>query len=134
MLRDLPLLLLSTVLFGPAHSQAVAQYMNVPGVPCNVPSTTAEEASCFHRASEAADRELNRVYTRLRSILSPEEQNDLLEAQRAWLKYRDLTCTAEYNLYRGGTGGPVTRLACLAAVTQQRVAELKTTYVWRLQK
>jgi uncharacterized protein YecT (DUF1311 family) len=100
MLRDLPLLLLSTVLFGPAHSQAVAQYMNVPGVPCNVPSTTAEEASCFHRASEAADRELNRVYTRLRSILSPEEQNDLLEAQRAWLKYRDLTCTAEYNLYR----------------------------------
>lgn len=70
----------------------------------------------------------------MRLILSPEEQNDLLEAQRAWLKYRDLTCTAEYKLYGGGTGGPVTRLACLAAITQERVSTLKTTYGWRLEK
>ncbi len=80
------------------------------------------------------DRELNNVYARVRAVLSPEERNDLLEAQRAWLKYRDLTCTAEYHLYGEGTGGPVTRLACLAAITQERAATLKTTYGWRLEK
>jgi uncharacterized protein YecT (DUF1311 family) len=63
----------------------------------------------------------------MRSVLNPEERNELLEAQRTWLKYRDLTCTAEYHLYDGGTGGPVTRFACLSAVTQERVATLKTT-------
>ena len=134
MLRSLPLLLLSAVLLGAGPNRAVAQHMNVPGVPCNKPSTTADEASCLAKASEAADRELNDVYARMRSVLNPEERNELLEAQRAWLKYRDLTCTAEYHLYDGGTGGPVTRFACLSAVTQERVATLKTTYGWRLEK
>jgi uncharacterized protein YecT (DUF1311 family) len=108
--------------------------MNEPGIPCNKSSTTAEEASCFQMASDAADGELNRVYTKVHSVLSPEEQNDLTGAQRAWVKYRDLTCTAEYRLYDGGTAGPVTRLACLAAVTQQRIATLKITYGWRVEK
>jgi uncharacterized protein YecT (DUF1311 family) len=58
----------------------------------------------------------------------------LLEAQRAWMKYRDLTCAAEYKLYGGGTGGPVTQMACLAAITQERSATLRTTYGWRLDK
>jgi uncharacterized protein YecT (DUF1311 family) len=94
----------------------------------------AEEASCFQRASDSADTELNNVYAQVRYVLSPKERNDLTDAQRAWTKYRDLTCTAEYKLYDGGTGGPVTRLACLAAVTQERVATLKITYGWRVKK
>jgi uncharacterized protein YecT (DUF1311 family) len=108
-----------------------AQHMNTPGVPCNQPSSTVAEADCFAKAFDAADKDLNAIYARVRSVLSPEERADLLEAQRAWLKYRDLTCTAEYKLYGGGTGGPVTRMACLAALTQERVATLRTTYGWR---
>jgi uncharacterized protein YecT (DUF1311 family) len=108
--------------------------MNDPRVPCNKPSSTAEEASCFQRAAEAADNEMNSIYARVRSVLQPDERNNLTEAQRAWLKYRDLICTAEYKLYDGGTGGPVTRLACLAAVTQERAATLKITYGWRIEK
>lgn len=57
-----------------------------------------------------------------------------MDVQRAWLKYRDLTCAAEYKLYDGGAGGPVTRLACLAAITQERIATLKITYGWRIEK
>lgn len=128
------LLLLSAALLVPVHVRAVAQHMNARGVPCNRPSSTAEEASCFQRASEAADNELNSIYARVRPVLSPEERNDLAEGHKAWLKYRDLTCTAEYKLYKGGTGGPVTRLACLAALTQERVATLKTIYGWRVEK
>ena len=108
--------------------------MNAPGVSCNRPSSTAEEAECFAKASDAADKELNNVYAQVQSVLRPDERSDLLEAQRAWLKYRDLTCTAEYKLYGGGTGGPVTRMACLEAITRERVATLRTTYGWRLEK
>jgi uncharacterized protein YecT (DUF1311 family) len=117
-----------------ASTPALAQHMNAPGVSCNKPSSTVEEAGCFARASDAADKELNSLYARVRPVLSTEERSDLLEAQRAWLKYRDLTCTAEYKLYGGGTGGPVTWMACLAAITEERVATLRTTYGWRLEK
>jgi uncharacterized protein YecT (DUF1311 family) len=126
--------LVSAFLFISACSQAFGQHMNVPGVPCNRPSSTAEEADCFARASDAADKELNGLYAQVRSVLNPEERNDLLEAQRAWLKYRDLTCTAEFRLYGGGTGGPVTQMACLAAITQERISTLRITYGWRLEK
>jgi uncharacterized protein YecT (DUF1311 family) len=108
--------------------------MNVPGVPCNQPSSTADEFECFAKAAEAADKNLNEVYARVRKVLTPEERNDLLEAQRAWLKYRDLACAAEYRLYGGGTGGPVTQKACLAALTRERIATLNATYGWRLEK
>jgi uncharacterized protein YecT (DUF1311 family) len=77
---------------------------------------------------------LNALYAKIRVVLSPEELRDLLESQRAWLKYRNLTCNAEYKLYGGGTGGPVTQQACLAAITEERISTLKTTYEWRLEK
>jgi uncharacterized protein YecT (DUF1311 family) len=115
-------------------TQAFSQHMNAPGVPCNKPSSTAEEVSCFQRSLETADNELNRVYTRTRSALSSEQQRELNVAEQNWMKYRDSTCNAEYKLYGGGTGGPVTRLACLAAITQQRVDTLKTTYGWKIEK
>ena len=117
-----------------ASTPALSQHMNAAGVSCNQPSSTVEEAGCFARASDAADKELNSLYAKARTVLNTEERNDLLEAQRAWLKYRDLTCTAEYKLYGGGTGGPVTRMACLEALTRERVATLRTTYGWRLEK
>jgi uncharacterized protein YecT (DUF1311 family) len=134
MLRPSAFLFLSGFVLAAGYPGAFAQHMNAPGVPCNKPSTTVEGASCFYRASESADRQLNRVYADVRSVLTTKEQDDLRKAQRAWMSYRNLTCTAEYNLYEGGTGGPVTRLACLAAVTQERVATLKTTYGWRVEK
>jgi len=127
-------LLVSALLLCAACTQVLGQHMNAPGVSCNRPSSTVEEADCFARASDAADKELNGLYAQVRSVLGPEERSDLLEAQRAWLKYRDLTCTAEYKLYGGGTGGPVTRMTCLAAITQERTATLRTTYGWRLEK
>jgi uncharacterized protein YecT (DUF1311 family) len=108
--------------------------MNAPGASCNQPSSTAEEAGCFAKASDTADKELNRLYEQVRTVLKSDERSDLIEAQRAWLKYRDLTCTAEYKLYGGGTGGPVTRMACLAAITRERIATLRITYGWRLEK
>ena len=132
-MRMTSLFLASTFILCSACTQSMGQHMNAP-VPCNRPSSTAEEAECFAKTSDAADKELNGVYALVRSVLSQDERNDLLAAQRAWLKYRDLTCTAEYKLYGRGTGGPVTQMACLAAITHERVATLRTTYGWRLEK
>lgn len=126
-------LLVSAIFLCTDSKPAVSQHMNAPTA-CNRPSTTVEEANCFAKASDVADMELNRLYAQARAALSPAERKDLLEAQRAWLKYRDLTCAAEYHLYGGGTGGPVTQNACLAAITRERIATLKTTYKWRLEK
>jgi len=126
--------LLVLFIFSAFGTAAHAQHMNAPGSPCNRPSTTPEEYGCFAKASVTADRALNALYTKVRTVLSPEESRDLLEAQRAWIKYRDLTCNAEYKLYGGGTGGPVTQQACLLAITEERITTLKTTYEWRLDK
>lgn len=134
MMRFALLLLTAVPLFILTPAASWAQHMNAAGVPCNRPSSTVEEADCFAKVSDATNKELNTFYSRVRSGLSPEERADLVETQRVWLKYRDLTCTAEYKLYRGGTGGPVTRMACLAAVTQERIGTLRTTYDWRLEK
>ena len=52
-------------------------------------NTDRMATGCYAEALEAWDAELNRVYQELRVILSPEEKDRLLAAQRAWLAYRD---------------------------------------------
>ncbi|MEO1094695.1 MAG: lysozyme inhibitor LprI family protein [Cyanobacteria bacterium J06638_28] len=64
---------------------------------------------------EAADQELNAVYQDLQSYLSPADQDLLIDAQLAWLEYRDAHCAFE-------TGDLNT---CLAQVTETQVQELK---------
>ena len=108
--------------------------MNVKGVPCNKPSSNAEETQCFYRAYRAADKDLNQLYAQVIKAVEPEDQQRLRDAQRLWIQYRDATCTAEKALYEGGTGGPTTYNACMEATTRQRMAELQTTYGWRLEK
>lgn len=114
--------------------QAAAQHMNAPDAPCRTPASNAEETSCFIAASKAADTKLNEVYSHLRVGLSPEEQKDLQQAQRLWLRFRDADCSAERNLYGSGTAAPMVYAACMEADTRQRAAELKTMYGWRLEK
>jgi len=64
----------------------------------------------------AADEELNAVYQDLQDVLSPDAQEQLIDAQLAWLDYRDAHCAFE----TGNTN------ACLAQVTflqTQRLAD-----------
>ena len=70
----------------------------------------------------------------LRPTIAGEELKLLNRAQRAWVNYRTLSCEAEYAMYGGGTGGPVTRLACREALTRDRIAQLHDAYDWRVEK
>ncbi|MGA2237259.1 MAG: lysozyme inhibitor LprI family protein [Terriglobales bacterium] len=126
------LLFLATCLFLSDHLNA--QHMNAPDAPCQAPASNAETTACFVSASKVADEQLNKIYVRIREVLSADEQQDLQEAQRLWLKFRDANCSAERNLYAGGSAAPMVYAACVEADTRQRTSDLKAMYGWRLVK
>ena len=61
-----------------------------------------------------------------------EDEKRLVTAQRLWIEYRDANCTAERELYAGGTAATPVYLACLEAMTRARTNELWVTYAVRL--
>lgn len=126
--------LILTVICFVLGKHSMAQHTNASDAPCRAPASNAETTACFISASKAADVELNKVYLRIREVLSADEQKDLQEAQRLCVTFRDATCSAERNLYTGGSAAPGVYAACIEAETRRRTADLKTTYGWRLEK
>lgn len=126
------LLFLATCFFLADH--ASAQHMNAPDAPCRGPASNAETTACFISASKTADEQFNKVYVRIREVLSTDEQSDLQAAQCQWLKCCDANCSAERNLYAGGSAAPMVYAACIEANTRQRTSDLAAIYGWRLQK
>jgi uncharacterized protein YecT (DUF1311 family) len=123
------LLLLATGIC--ACSIAEAQHMNVAGAPCHKTSgVTIALDNCFARTYRAADNQLNQLYKQIRNVLTPDQQQQLLAAQRLWLQLRDATCRAESDLYKGGDAESPAYSACLEEETRQRTADLKTIYGW----
>jgi uncharacterized protein YecT (DUF1311 family) len=110
-----------------------AQHMNAQESPSKSPASNADTRACFLQASKAADEPLNKTYGRIREVLSPREQTDLQTAQRLWLKFREANCSAERNLYAGGSGAPTAYDACIEA-SRQRASDFETMYSWRLEK
>ncbi|HET7206203.1 MAG TPA: lysozyme inhibitor LprI family protein [Terriglobales bacterium] len=108
--------------------------MNAPDSPCKAPASSAEMTVCFISASKVADERLNKIYAQIREVLSADGQRDLQAAQRLWLKFRDANCSAEKNLYAGGSAAPMVYAACVEADTRERTSDLKAMYSWRLQK
>jgi uncharacterized protein YecT (DUF1311 family) len=108
--------------------------MNAPDAPCQGPASNGETTACFISASKAADEQLNKIYVRIGEVLSADEQKDLQAAERLWLKFRDANCSAERNLYAGGSAAPMVHAACIEANTRHRTIDLKAMYGWRLKK
>jgi uncharacterized protein YecT (DUF1311 family) len=94
--------------------------------PCPKAQSQAEMNDCAGRAYKAADATLNQVYRQLVAMLADEEKSQLKEAQAAWLKYRDLNCDFVADQYKGGTIRPMILGFCLADVTKNRTAELRS--------
>jgi uncharacterized protein YecT (DUF1311 family) len=77
------------------------------------------------------DRLLNRNYRLLMRTLPEEEQARLREAQRAWIRFRDLECDFEGYEMRGGSGEPLLVLGCKALLTRKRAERLEKLTVTR---
>jgi uncharacterized protein YecT (DUF1311 family) len=111
-----------------ANLPARAQHMNEKDSPCASVVVTADLVQCLAKARDAADAQLNAVYKTVRGKLDAAEVQQLLTAQRLWIQYRDANCSAERDLYGGGTATGPAYLACLEAMTRARAKELKVTY------
>lgn len=95
------------------------------------PAWADETITAFqaHKAAQAkyVDAELNKVYKALLPLLTPEEKKKLIQAEAAWIKYRDLECSFEGELGRGYAGlSDALNADCFIRLTRVRAEELKT--------
>ncbi|MEM6267546.1 MAG: lysozyme inhibitor LprI family protein [Pseudomonadota bacterium] len=112
-----------------------------PGWNCNDPQAQQEMNWCAARDYKAADDALNAQWTltadrmkaRDASLTKYQPDGDgrpgyfetLLEAQRAWLTYRDAHCRADGFYARGGSLEPLLVATCKTALTKTRTDELR---------
>jgi uncharacterized protein YecT (DUF1311 family) len=106
--------------------------MNEKDSPCANVIVTAELTKCLSDARDTADAKLNSVYKEIRSRLEGADAKSLTKTQRLWIQYRDANCSAERDLYTGGTAKYAVYFACLESLTRGRTGELQVTYAVRL--
>jgi uncharacterized protein YecT (DUF1311 family) len=79
---------------------------------------------CILAETKQQDARLNENYKRLMSKLSEERNKALLEAQRAWIRFRDANCTF-WDDPAGGQSAAVTAKECILTMTADRASELE---------
>ena len=104
-----------------------------PPVDCAKAMTTLDINHCAKLELDEAERELNQAYQKLVKQLSQpdteyenftELRQSLKEAQRAWIKFRELDCDTQFLLYGSGTIRTVAYLGCMRERAVQRTNEL----------
>jgi len=95
---------------------------------------------CAHRDFLIADAELNEQWSVTRAAMRDRDASraeypdgddrpgyfeTLLEAQRAWLNYRDAHCRSEGYYARGGSLEPLLVSTCKTALTKTRTNQLR---------
>jgi uncharacterized protein YecT (DUF1311 family) len=118
----------ATLLAVPAYGQ----HMNEKESPCANVVMTTELTKCLSDAKDRADDKLNTVYKEIRGRLEGADAEKLTKTQRLWIQYRDANCSAERDLYEGGTAKYPVYFACLESLTRGRTRELQVTYAVRL--
>ena len=79
---------------------------------------------CILAETKQQDARLNENYKRRMSKLSEERKKALLEAQRAWIQFRDANCTF-WDDPAGGQSAAVTAKECILTTTADRASELE---------
>jgi len=75
-----------------------------------------------------ADTAMNAVAAKIEGRLSGDDKQRFVEAEQAWLAYRDANCDAEKARHDGESDQPHVEAACLARLTDERRAELQRVY------
>ncbi|WHP46856.1 lysozyme inhibitor LprI family protein [Mannheimia bovis] len=66
-------------------------------------SNNADLANCISEETNRQEKRLNKVYNQYLKTLSPNHSKAFKEAQRAWIKYKDLSMKAAAMEYEGGS-------------------------------
>jgi uncharacterized protein YecT (DUF1311 family) len=108
---------------------------------CEEPTRQQEMNWCAAQEYEKADRALNRQWKETAAAMKARDESwqensmrpdarpgffaSLLEAQRAWLKFRDAHCRLDGYYARGGSLEPLLVSSCRTALTEMRTRELR---------
>jgi uncharacterized protein YecT (DUF1311 family) len=114
-------LLLNTPALAAAESEMTQEYVTCMDKSGGV---TGEMIDCMSAERARQDARLNENYKRLMSKLSAKRKKELLEAQRAWIKFRDANCSF-YHDPEGGTAALLARHDCFLQSTADRAKELR---------
>lgn len=113
-----------------------------PPLNCSNAQSNLEMKMCAQRDFEAADKELNAVFTKAvaeaRAINKdttetvggekmPNLEQKLRATQRSWMAYRDGNCEYQSLMYWGGTHASLAYSLCMVDMTKSRTKELKDT-------
>lgn len=104
------------------QSDLSKQFSACIGKPDN---TTVEMVDCMTTDAQRQDARLNKAYKEATADLTPGRKTQLQEAQRVWIKYRDLNCA----FYDDPDGGPLARVTaneCVMKMTASRARELES--------
>ena len=90
---------------------------------------TLEMKICANYRWRVQDARLNKIYKQaLTSAKEAGRERPLVRAQRAWLTYRDASCTYEGKAYaEGGTAEGLFVLSCMEELTKQRADRLEAS-------
>ena len=123
---------LATILVG---SAAILSPVAAQELDCENAMAQQDMNQCAYKDYEAADAELNQVWSEARKTardLDAELSDDLkgadkalLAAQRGWIAYRDGQCELAGFEARGGSMEPMLVSGCLADLTRKRTNELR---------
>ncbi len=103
---------------------------------CAEPMTQTAMTICATQDYARADAQLNQIWRELRAVAKtadeypqtdgqPGHWETLLEAQRAWLAYRDAHCRLVGYDARGGSLEPMLVSACKAELTRARTQRMR---------
>lgn len=84
---------------------------------------TMDMLNCMGSETEQHDARLNQNYKAAIQALDKGQQNQLRDAQRLWLKFRDADCALLGSL-TGGTIDSVNRASCFLDMTKKRADDL----------
>jgi uncharacterized protein YecT (DUF1311 family) len=116
-------LIVSTTFVG---SSAHAQNADFDDIDCKKASTQLEMNHCAYKSFKAADAELNQVYRQLRNkYKGTPQESQLMDAQLAWLKFRDTDCKFSADRFKGGSIAPLIYSSCQQGLTTERTRSLK---------
>ncbi|MEX0347820.1 MAG: lysozyme inhibitor LprI family protein [Paracoccaceae bacterium] len=90
--------------------------------------TTIGISQCIQAETAVWDKFLNEQYQLRRAELAAQNQDlpdQLRDAQRAWISFRDAECGLQYSLWLDGTIRSIVAANCLLTETAERALELR---------
>lgn len=87
--------------------------------------TTINQRSCGELEYAYYDKLLNQQYTQLTGLLTASTKPLLINAQQAWLSYRDKECVFNSLEHKNSTLEPLASILCYVKLNKARVVELQ---------